>query len=112
MKRKEICGSDSCADRNDISILIYLEPFWAECGICGICFMFHIRSLGFFLVVTCEKKLVILGSTGLNLQEACSPCWLKHKKHNDSLASYFVCIFKVYMKLFMDKSTTKYLVTS
>ena len=31
MKRKEICGSDSCADRNDISILIYLEPFWAEC---------------------------------------------------------------------------------
>ena len=31
MKRKEICGSDSCADRNDISILIYLDPFWAEC---------------------------------------------------------------------------------
>ena len=53
-----------------------------------------------------------ISHSGLNLQEACSPCWLKHKKHNDSLASYFVCIFKVYMKIFMDKSTTKYLVTS
>ena len=53
-----------------------------------------------------------ISHSGLNLQEACSPCWLKHKKHNDSLASCFVCIFKVYMKIFMDKSTTKYLVTS
>ena len=61
MKRKEICGSDSCADRNDISILIFCGHIF--CGQCGTCFMFHIRSLGFFLVVTCEKKLAILGST-------------------------------------------------